>query len=115
MCYMEAMLLERVSAQPADAGMARGRVGVRELRQNLSVHLDRVKLGQSLLVTERGRVVAVLMPSTHELSPVERLIAEGRATPASRSLRDLPRPRRTRAVAGASEDVISDLRGERLP
>jgi prevent-host-death family protein len=90
-------------------------VGVRELRQNLSVHLDRVKRGQSLLVTERGRVVAVLMPSTHELSPLERLIAEGRATPASRSLRDLPRPRRTRALAGASEDVISDLRGERLP
>jgi prevent-host-death family protein len=114
MCYMEA-IRERESAASTTAGLTRGRVGVRELRQNLSVHLDRVKRGQSLLVTERGRVVAVLMPSTHELSPLERLIAEGRATPASRSLRDLPRPRRTRALAGASEDVISDLRGERLP
>ena len=29
-------------------------VGVRELRQNLSRYLDRVKLGEALVVTERG-------------------------------------------------------------
>jgi prevent-host-death family protein len=112
---METMLAERESASSTTAALTRGRVGVRELRQNLSVHLDRVKSGESLLVTERGRVVAVLMPSTHGLSPLERLIAEGRATPASRSLRDVARRRRTGAAAGASEDVISDLRDERLP
>ncbi len=38
-------------------------VGVRELRQNLSRHLARVKAGESLLVTERGREVALLVPS----------------------------------------------------
>jgi prevent-host-death family protein len=37
-------------------------VGVRELRQNLSVYLDRVKDGESLQVTEFGRVVALLIP-----------------------------------------------------
>jgi prevent-host-death family protein len=114
MCYMEAISLEHAS-RPADAEPVRGRVGVRELRQNLSVHLDRVKQGQSLLVTERGRVVALLSPSTHTLSPVERLIAEGRATPPSRSLRDIVRPRSTRGTVAASEDVIADLRSERLP
>jgi prevent-host-death family protein len=31
------------------------RVGVRELRQNLSVYLRRVARGESLEVTERGR------------------------------------------------------------
>ncbi len=36
------------------------RVGVRELRQNLSVYLDRVKRGESLTVTEHGQIVAVL-------------------------------------------------------
>jgi prevent-host-death family protein len=36
------------------------KVGVRELRQNLSRHLARVKDGESLLVTERGREVAVI-------------------------------------------------------
>ncbi len=39
-------------------------VGVRELRQNLSKHLDRVKAGETLRVTEHGRVVARLVPAT---------------------------------------------------
>ncbi len=39
-----------------------GRVGVRELRQNLSVYLERVKAGESLEVTERGQPVARLAP-----------------------------------------------------
>lgn len=38
-------------------------VGVRELCQNLSRYLDRVKAGESLEVTERGRIVARLSPS----------------------------------------------------
>lgn len=38
-------------------------VGVRELRQNLSRYLDRVKAGEALIVTERGREVARLVPS----------------------------------------------------
>lgn len=38
-------------------------VGVRELRQHLSRHLDRVKAGTTLVVTERGREVARLVPS----------------------------------------------------
>jgi prevent-host-death family protein len=37
-------------------------VGVRELRQNLSKYLDRVKAGEDLVVTEHGREVARLMP-----------------------------------------------------
>ena len=37
-------------------------VGVAELRQNLSRYLDRVKDGESLIVTEHGREVARLVP-----------------------------------------------------
>jgi prevent-host-death family protein len=37
-------------------------VGVRELRQNLSKYLDRVKAGEDLVVTEHGREVARLVP-----------------------------------------------------
>src|SRR5829696_9130933 len=37
-------------------------VGVRELRQNLSRYLDRVKAGEALVVTEHGREVARLVP-----------------------------------------------------
>src|SRR5919109_1747213 len=38
-------------------------VGVRELRQNLSRYLERVKAGGGVVVTERGRGVARLIPA----------------------------------------------------
>jgi prevent-host-death family protein len=41
-------------------------VGVRELRQNLSRYLDRVKAGEDLIVTEHGREVARLVPSSSD-------------------------------------------------
>lgn len=36
--------------------------GVREARQNLSVLLDEVKKGREVVITERGRPVARLVP-----------------------------------------------------
>ena len=54
------------------------RVGVRELRQNLSVYLRRVKLGERLEVTERGQVVARLEPIVDDADPIARLEREGR-------------------------------------
>ncbi len=36
-------------------------IGVRELRQNASAHLRRIKAGEMLCVTDRGEPVAVLM------------------------------------------------------
>lgn len=90
-------------------------VGVRELRQNLSVYLDRVKLGETLRVTEYGQVVAVLAPlPAAKLTTLERLVGEGRATAPTRSLRELPAPAAGLAGAPASEDVIAALREERL-
>ncbi len=73
--------------------MKTDRVGVRELRQNLSVYLDRVKAGETLEVTEHGHPVARLGPTPPEpMSVLDRLIAEGRAVPASGDLADLPPP-----------------------
>ena len=57
-------------------------VGVRELRQNLSVYLTRVKRGTVYTVTEHGHIVALLRPAPAADDVVERLVAEGRATPA---------------------------------
>ena len=64
-------------------------VGVRELRQNLSVYLERVKKGEALTVTDRGQEVAILRPMPKTTSVIDRLIAEGRATPATRHIRDV--------------------------
>ena len=62
-------------------------IGVRELRQNASVYLERVKDGESIEITQRGVPIAVLRPAK-ELSVIDRLIAEGKATPARGSLVD---------------------------
>lgn len=37
-------------------------VGVRDLKNRLSEYLHRVRLGESVLVTDRGEVVAELLP-----------------------------------------------------
>jgi antitoxin (DNA-binding transcriptional repressor) of toxin-antitoxin stability system len=71
-------------------------VGVRELRQNLSVYLERVKRGEALTVTERGHVVALLRPPVRTDTLVDRLVAEGRAQPARRPPSALPKPLRVR-------------------
>ena len=68
-------------------------VGVRELRQNLSVYLARIARGETLEVTDRGLPVAILAPLPKPASVLERLRAEGRVTPARGDLLALHRPR----------------------
>jgi prevent-host-death family protein len=90
-------------------GMAR--VGVRELRQNLSVYLDRVKAGETLEVTEHGRVVAQLAPNPAAAAGVlERLIADGLAVRPASTGRTLPLP--PAAVDRAISDVLREMRDE---
>lgn len=67
------------------------RVGVRELRQNLSVFLRKVKRGETLEVTERGRPVAILGPLPKG-SPIDRLRAAGKVRPAEGDLLALGAP-----------------------
>ena len=67
-------------------------VGVRELRQNLSIYLDRVKRGEALTVTEQGSPVAILRPLPAQNSVLDRLVAGGRARRPSRALSALPKP-----------------------
>jgi len=88
-----------------------GRVGVRELRQNLSVYLERVKAGESLEVTERGQPVARLAPlERDDMSVVDRLVREGRARQGRGSLSALGRPK---PVAGPSlSAVLQAMRDE---
>jgi len=88
------------------------RVGVRQLRQNLSVYLRRVKRGEALEVTERGHVVARLVPARDDESVLEGLIAEGKAAPAVDSLDDLPRFRGP--VGDELSRALEEERAERL-
>lgn len=85
-------------------------VGVRELRQNLSVYLDRVKAGETLAVTEHNRVVATLRPAP-PMTSLERLVAEGLGTPASRPFGDLSATPRRKLKTPLSR-VLDQQRGD---
>lgn len=90
----------------------RSDVGVRELRQNLSVYLRRVKAGETLEVKERGQRVAVLAPASAKATALDRLIAAGRATAAAGDLLDLGPPRGKRPSRRASR-ALAKLREDR--
>lgn len=91
------------------------RVGVRELRQNLSRYLAKVKAGDSFVVTERGREVARLTPSGPEDSPIARLVAERGATMPRRSLLEARASSGRAPLAGpSSSEILDELREDRL-
>jgi prevent-host-death family protein len=89
-------------------------VGIRELRQNLSRYIDRVKAGESLTVTEHGREVARLTPAGPKDSPIARLVAERGATMPTVDLADLEWGDGLPAAAPPSSQVLDELREERL-
>jgi prevent-host-death family protein len=87
------------------------RVGVRELRQNLSVYLRRVEAGETLDVTEHGRPVARLEP-IHEpaLVGLALLDAEGLITPAKFDHRTLLPPP---SIPGRPlSEILQEMRDE---
>lgn len=87
-------------------------VGIRELRQNLSVYLKRVtEEGATFEVTDHGKPVALLSPRKGE-DWYQAMVAAGRIRPAQGHIRDLPPPlgrvsrRGTEALREMREDKI---------
>jgi prevent-host-death family protein len=87
------------------------RIGVRELRQNASRYLARVKAGETVEVTERGVLVARLVPPQSSESARDRLVAAGRLISA-RGPRRLPQP--VRVDGPPTGEVLAELREDRL-
>jgi prevent-host-death family protein len=93
-------------------------VGVRELRQNLSRYLERVKEGETLTVTERGHEVARLVPSRSDGDPYYLELAEkygatipkGNLVETIANLPPLPNP----APAGTTDALLAESRRERF-
>ena len=92
------------------------RIGVRELRQHASRYLARVKAGETVEVTERGELVALLTPPGAGRSTRDGLISAGRLIPASSPTGTL-RTRRPLPVAAGeptNQDLLDAGREERL-
>ncbi len=89
-------------------------VGVRELRQNLSKYLDRVKDGEALVVTERGRRVARLIPAGAASDPYADLAERFGATVPVQRLEDIAAhlPPRT-SPAGTTDALLAEGRASR--
>ncbi len=85
-------------------------MGVRELRQNLSKYLERIKRGERLEVTERGRPVAVLAPLPPARGAMARLVAAGRLTAPARDLGSVlpPEGQASTTLSRALDDERAD-------
>jgi prevent-host-death family protein len=81
-------------------------VGVRELRNNLSRYLDRVRDGEEVIVTDRGRAIARVLPVGGE-RVLDRLIAEGVVTPAPKARLRAGKPIKSK---GTVSDLVADQR-----
>lgn len=93
-------------------------VGVRELRQNLSVYLRRIAAGEEFTVTERGRPVARLSALPAETSLLDRLVAAGAVTPPARpgpiDVAQLSPPIAVAEGTPTSQAILDQLREDRV-
>lgn len=88
-------------------------VGIRQLRQNLSAYVRRVREGEHFVVTEHNRPVARLTP-LEEDDPIARLIAEGKVRPAKGDILDHVPVFNAEESKGVWE-AFQEQRRERLP
>jgi prevent-host-death family protein len=106
-------------AEAAERTPARHRIGIRELRQHASVYVDMAEKGYTVDITNRGRLVAQLIPVREPGSPLERLIAAGIIEPAEEpggvgDLEPYPAPAARRPAASrpaASRPTATGKRG----
>ena len=88
-------------------------VGIRELRQNLSVYLKRVtEEGETFEVTDHGKPVALLSPRKGE-DWYNAMVAAGRIRPGKGNFADLPPP--LPAEPGMSiTEALNEQKAEKL-
>ena len=91
-----------------DVATARTEVGIRELKNSLSKYIDRVRAGEEVIVTDRGRPVARLSAMDAADDRLADLVAAGVVrAPASRK-RHVPE-HRIKAKAPVS-DLVAEQR-----
>jgi len=62
-------------------------VGIRELKQNPTGIVSRVKAGEQIIITERGMPVAKIVPIG--LSPLQEMIASGKVSQPTTDIREV--------------------------
>ena len=54
-------------------------VGIKELKEKLSLYVDKVRQGGEIIVTDRGKEVAMVVPLSRERGAVKHLVESGKA------------------------------------
>ena len=86
-------------------------VGIRALQQHASAVVARAAAGEEIVITDRGRPVARLVPM--RMRGLQALIDEGLVIPATRALSDLPPPLPAGDGPTLSELLAEDRDGQR--
>ncbi len=81
---------------------------MRDLKNNLSRYLDRVREGEDVIVTDRGKPVARLSAIDHSTDRLTDLIAAGIVRPAKQTNRS--RPVRRVTPKGSVSDLVAEQR-----
>ena len=86
-------------------------IGIRELKENLSRYMRRVKTGESIIVTDRKKQIAIIMPLEKKANDEEiyRLIQRGMASWAGGKPKGMP-IRIVSKGSSVSDAVIEDRR-----
>lgn len=90
------------------------RVGIRAMRQNLSSYLQRVRGGESFVITDRGSELARLVPAATRASVVDRLVAERGARRGHGSMLDVLEELSEPIAGPTSSEVLDAVRAERM-
>ncbi len=88
-------------------------IGIRKLRDELTRHLGRVRRGQRIVVTDRGKPVAVLMPyrqdrEAEQRERLDKVLAGGHVAPAEKPF--LINPPLVKGSGKLASDLISEDR-----
>ena len=83
-------------------------IGVRELRQNASIYLDRVKNGEKFVITEWGHPVGILGPIAS--ATFEEMVEAGFITPATNPDVDFSKAIITLPKGVSATELLLELR-----
>ncbi len=86
-------------------------MGVRDLKNRLSAHLDRVKGGEEIMVTEHGRPIARLSPVGADVDRMTALVDAGIVRRSQTSARRLPTKRVKLTGSESLDDEVAAQRG----